>query len=67
MTYQSDRFKAAPACMPAATLRALNDAAHAAARQARKMKDPRADELTRLARETDRLVDNPPAQFATSA
>ena len=27
----------------------------------------RADELTRLARETDRLVDNPPAQFATSA
>jgi len=43
--------------IPQATVRALNDEAHAAARQARKMGDPRAAEFARIARETDRLMD----------
>lgn len=43
--------------IPQATIRALNDAAHYAARQARKMGDPRAADLTRIARETDALMD----------
>jgi len=38
-------------------LRALNEAAYAAARIAAKAKDPRADDLRKVARETDRLVD----------
>jgi hypothetical protein len=42
-------------------LRELSNAAHAAARQARKMGDPRA------ARETDRLMDGSAPAFATSA
>jgi hypothetical protein len=69
MTYQSDRFKTPAASIPLATMRALNDAAHFAAKQARKVGDPRAAELTRIARETDALMDNiaPPASFATSA
>lgn len=59
--------------IPQATMRALNEEAHAAARQARKMNDPRAAELTRIARETDALMDMSvpvqpsPASFATSA
>ena len=44
--------------IPLATMRELNDAAHHAARQARKLKDPRAAELTRIARDTDKLMDN---------
>jgi hypothetical protein len=43
--------------IPQATVRALNDAAHAAARQARKMGDPRAADFARIARETDDLMD----------
>lgn len=43
--------------IPQATLRALNEEAHAAARQARKMGDPRAADLARIARETDMLMD----------
>ena len=61
-----------PAHIPQATMRDLNNAAHAAARQARKMGDPRAAELARIARETDALMDNiitspAPASYATSA
>ena len=69
MNYQSDRFKTPAASITQATMRALNEEAHAAARQARKIGDPRADALTRIARETDALMDNiaPPASFATSA
>jgi hypothetical protein len=44
--------------IPQATMRELNDAAHHAARQARKMGDPRAADLARIARETDKLMDN---------
>ena len=40
-----------------AALRALNDAAHAAAREARKAGDQAAAELIRLAAQTDALVD----------
>jgi hypothetical protein len=43
--------------IPKATMRALNEEAHAAARQARKMGDPRAGDFTRIARETDALMD----------
>ena len=51
-------FAPMPVHIPQATMRALNEAAHAAARQARKMGDPRAAELARIARETDALMDN---------
>lgn len=44
--------------IPKATMRALNEEAHAAARQARKMGDPRAADFARIARETDRLMDS---------
>jgi hypothetical protein len=39
------------------SLRALNEAAYAAARAASKAADPRAADLRRLALETDRIVD----------
>lgn len=39
------------------SLRALNEAAYAAARAASKANDPRAADLRRLALETDRIVD----------
>ena len=39
------------------TLRALNEAAYAAARAAAKANDPRAPWLIQIAQETDRLVD----------
>jgi hypothetical protein len=38
-------------------MRALNEEAHAAARQARKMGDPRLEHFRRIARETDALMD----------
>jgi hypothetical protein len=38
-------------------LRALNEAAYAAARAASKAKDPRAPWLIQVAQETDRIVD----------
>lgn len=43
--------------IPKATMRALNEEAHAAARQARKMGDPRLEHFRRIARETDALMD----------
>lgn len=39
------------------SLRALNEAAYAAARAASKAKDPRAPWLIQIAQETDRIVD----------
>jgi hypothetical protein len=53
--------------IPQTTLRDLNNAAHAAARQAYKMGDPRLEEFRRIARETDRLMDGSAPAFATSA
>ena len=38
-------------------LRLLNEAAHVAAKVARKSQDPRAAELIKLARQTDDLID----------
>ena len=50
-------------------LRALNEAAYAAAKAARKLGDPLASELTQLARRTDEMVDGlpPRAPHALSA
>lgn len=42
---------------PTDAIRALNDAAYAAAKAARKSGDPRAGEFRRIALETDRLMD----------
>jgi len=39
-------------------LRDLNEAAYAAAKAARKSQDPRADELKRLALDTDRILED---------
>ena len=58
---------------PQSMIRALNEEAHAVAKAARKSGDPRAADFTRIARETDALMDMsvpvspPPAAFATSA
>lgn len=49
-----------------ATLRALNDAAYAAAKAARKSGDPRAPALKQLALQTDDLVDQEPDETAAS-
>ena len=43
------------------TLRALNDAAHALAKTARKERDPRAKRLTELAWEIDNMMEQRPA------
>jgi hypothetical protein len=48
-------------------MRELNNAAHAAARQAYKTNDPRLEEFRRIARETDKLMDmSAPALPATA-
>ena len=43
--------------VPQSMLRALNEEAHAVAKAARKSGDPRAADFTRIARETDALMD----------